>query len=135
MLRLTRPTSPARRQCVYVVFEGLHKGAPDKSLVERLKNRSGRNSMGRITARHRGGGHKHIYRLVDFKRDKRDIPAVVERIERDPGISSKLQGNMRGVSEDTTTAEHRLYEMQKKRCLPFPAGERPLSRGGDPVAG
>lgn len=85
MLRATKPTSPARRQRNYIVVEGLHRGHAEKSLLRRIKNRGGRNGMGRITARHRGGGHKRLYRIVDFARDKRGIPAVVERLERDPG--------------------------------------------------
>jgi large subunit ribosomal protein L2 len=64
---------------------GLHEGGPVKSLVERIPNRGGRNNSGRLTARHRGGGYHHMYRMVDFKRDKRDMPATVERLERDPG--------------------------------------------------
>ncbi|MEK7475530.1 MAG: 50S ribosomal protein L2 [Candidatus Coatesbacteria bacterium] len=85
MLKIRRPTTPSQRHRSYLVHENLHEGRPMKSLVRRFKNRGGRNALGRITARHRGGGHKHLYRVVDFKRDKRDIPAVVERIERDPG--------------------------------------------------
>ena len=90
MLRITKPTSPSRRNRSYLVHEAVHTGQPDKSLVSRVKNRGGRNNMGRITARHRGGGHKTIFRLIDFKRDKTGIPAVVERIERDPGRSSLI---------------------------------------------
>ena len=85
MLKVRRPTTPSQRHRSYIVTEALHEGKPVKSLVARFKNRGGRNAIGRITARHRGGGHKHVYRIIDFKRDKRDIPAVVERIERDPG--------------------------------------------------
>jgi large subunit ribosomal protein L2 len=85
MLKVRRPVTPSQRHRSYLVIEGLHKGKPVKSLVDRAKNRGGRNNMGRITARHRGGGHKHISRRIDFKRDKRGISAVVERFERDPG--------------------------------------------------
>lgn len=84
MIRFDKPTSPSRRGRSYLVIEGLHRGGPEKSLVERTKNRGGRNVNGRITSRHRGGGFANIYRLVDFKREKRGIPAVVSRIERDP---------------------------------------------------
>ncbi|MEK7766123.1 MAG: 50S ribosomal protein L2 [bacterium] len=90
MLRTTKPTTPSRRNRSYLVIEGLHDGRPEKSLVVRMKNTGGRNARGRITARHRGGGHKHLYRLIDFKRDKRGIPAVVERIEHDPGRSALI---------------------------------------------
>ena len=84
MLKFDKPTSPSRRGRSYLRIEGLHRGGPEKSLAVRTKNRGGRNSMGRITARHRGGGHKNIYRIIDFKREKRGIPATVARIERDP---------------------------------------------------
>ncbi len=90
MLRFTKPTSPSRRGRNYLVVEGAYRGGPDKGLSERLRNRGGRNALGRITARHRGGGHAYVYRNVDFKRDKRGIPAFVERIERDPGRSSLI---------------------------------------------
>lgn len=90
MLRITNPTTPSRRNRSYLVVEGLHDGRPLKGLVTRIKNRAGRNALGRITARHRGGGHKHLHRQIDFKRDKRGIPAVVERIEHDPSRSSLI---------------------------------------------
>lgn len=90
MLKIRKPTTPSQRNRSYLVTKGLYKGAPEKRLVERVKNRAGRNCMGRVTARHRGGGHKHMYRLVDFKRNKHAIPAIVERIERDPGRSSLI---------------------------------------------
>lgn len=77
--------TPTRRHRSYLVVEGLHAGKPEKGLVERLPNRGGRNVNGRVTVRHRGGGHKKLYRIVDFKRDKPGIPGVVERVERDPG--------------------------------------------------
>ncbi len=90
MMKITKPTSPSRRGRSYLVVDGLHKGGAEKSLSCHLKKRGGRNALGRITARHRGGGHTYIYRMVDFKRDKHGIPAVVERIERDPGRSSLI---------------------------------------------
>jgi large subunit ribosomal protein L2 len=73
-----------------LVNEGQHKGKPHKGLVKRLKNRAGRNNQGRLTSLHRGGGHKHFGRDLDFKREKHGIKAVVERIERDPGRSSLI---------------------------------------------
>jgi large subunit ribosomal protein L2 len=85
MLRISKPYTPSRRHRSYLVIEGLHKGKPEKGLVERIPNNGGRNANGRITARHRGGGHKTSYRMIDFRRDKRDVEAVIERIERDPG--------------------------------------------------
>jgi len=86
----TKPTSPGRRAQVRVVNIGLHKGAPYAPLVESQLRTSGRNNNGHITTRHRGGGHKHHYRVVDFRRDKDGIPAKVERIEYDPNRSANL---------------------------------------------
>jgi large subunit ribosomal protein L2 len=85
-----KPTSPGRRSLVKVVTPNLHKGAPEQSLIEPKKRSSGRNNLGRITTRHRGGGHKRHYRIVDFKRTKDGIPAKVERIEYDPNRSAHL---------------------------------------------
>src|SRR5215212_5557634 len=90
MLVKVKPTSPGRRQLVKVVTPELHKGKPVASLVESESKNSGRNVYGRITMRHKGGGHKQHYRLVDFKRNKDAIPAKVERIEYDPNRSAHL---------------------------------------------
>src|SRR5919107_6062547 len=90
MLVKVKPTSPGRRQLVKVVTPGLHKGKPVASLVERESKSAGRNAHGRVTMRHKGGGHKQHYRLVDFRRDKDGIPATVERIEYDPNRSAHL---------------------------------------------
>jgi len=90
MLIKVKPTSPGRRGLVKVVTPGLHKGKPVANLVERQSKKSGRNAQGRITMRHKGGGHKQHYRLVDFRRDKDAIPATVERIEYDPNRSAHL---------------------------------------------
>jgi large subunit ribosomal protein L2 len=83
-LKTYKPTTPAQRQLVLVDRSALHRGAPVKTLVEGQKSTGGRNNLGRITSRFRGGGHKQAYRLVDFKRRKFDQPAKVERIEYDP---------------------------------------------------
>jgi len=85
-----KPTSPGRRFVVKVVTPGLHKGKPHSALVESKSKNGGRNNAGRITTRHRGGGHKQRYRVVDFKRDKAGIPAKVERIEYDPNRSAHI---------------------------------------------
>ncbi|MEM7304398.1 MAG: 50S ribosomal protein L2 [Pseudomonadota bacterium] len=85
-----KPTSPGRRFQVRVVSEGLHKGEPVKGLVEKKSKTGGRNNAGRITTRHRGGGHKQRYRTVDFKRNKDGIPATIERIEYDPNRTANL---------------------------------------------
>lgn len=86
----TKPTSPGRRFVVQVKNEGLHKGAPYSPLVEKKTRSGGRNNMGRITTRHRGGGHKQRYRVIDFKRQKDGVPATVERLEYDPNRSAHI---------------------------------------------
>ena len=85
-----KPTSNGRRAVVKVVTPGLHKGAPHAALLEKQKQNAGRNNNGHITTRHKGGGHKHHYRIVDFKRDKDGIVAKVERIEYDPNRSAHI---------------------------------------------
>ena len=86
----TRPTSPGRRFVVKVVDPSLHKGSPYKPLVEKQSRTGGRNNAGRITTRHRGGGHKQHYRKIDFKRDKDGIRATVTRLEYDPNRSANI---------------------------------------------
>lgn len=86
----TKPTSPGRRFLVKVVNESLHKGDPFQALVESKNKSGGRNNNGHITTRHIGGGHKQKYRLIDFKRDKDGITAVVERLEYDPNRSAHI---------------------------------------------
>jgi large subunit ribosomal protein L2 len=83
-LKHFNPTTPGRRGLVLVDRSDLWKGKPEKSLTEGLRKKGGRNNTGRITARRRGGGHKRRYRMVDFKRNKVDVPATVERLEYDP---------------------------------------------------
>jgi len=85
-----KPTSPGRRAVVKVVHKHLHKGAPEASLLEPQKQNSGRNNNGHITVRHKGGGHKHHYRVVDFVRNKDGIPAKVETIEYDPNRTAHI---------------------------------------------
>ena len=85
-----KPTSPGRRFAVRVVTPGLHKGKPWGPLTEKKKRTGGRNNKGRITVRHRGGGHKRTLRIVDFRRDKDGVPARVERLEYDPNRSAHL---------------------------------------------
>jgi len=85
-----KPTSPGRRAVVKVVHKHLHKGAPEASLLEPQKQKSGRNNNGHITMRHKGGGHKHHYRVIDFKRSKDGIAAKVERIEYDPNRTAHI---------------------------------------------
>jgi large subunit ribosomal protein L2 len=85
-----KPTSPGRRFVTVADFEEITKTEPEKSLVKPLKKTGGRNTQGRMTVRHRGGGHKRMYRIIDFKRDKDGIPAKVASIEYDPNRSSRI---------------------------------------------
>ena len=85
-----KPTSPGRRFVVKVVNPELHKGAPYGPLTESKSKNGGRNNNGRITTRHQGGGHKQKYRIVDFRRNKDGVPAVVERLEYDPNRSAHI---------------------------------------------
>ncbi len=85
-----KPTSPGRRFVVQVRNDELHKGGPYGPLVEKKSRTGGRNNAGRMTTRHRGGGHKQRYRVIDFKRDKDGIPAKVERLEYDPNRSANI---------------------------------------------
>ena len=88
-IKTFKPYTPARRNMTVSAFDGVDKKAkPERSLVETLKKNSGRNSYGHITVRHRGGGNKRKYRVIDFKRQKLDMPATVERIEYDPNRSA-----------------------------------------------
>jgi large subunit ribosomal protein L2 len=86
----TKPTSAGRRHVVKVVNSDLHKGRPHSALTEKQSKSGGRNNNGRITTRHIGGGHKQLYRIVDFKRNKDGIPAKVERLEYDPNRSANI---------------------------------------------
>jgi large subunit ribosomal protein L2 len=87
-LKTFRPTTPGQRGLVLIDRTGLYKGRPVKHLTEGLRSSGGRNNHGRITTRHHGGGHKQLYRAVDFKRRKFDMPATVERLEYDPNRSA-----------------------------------------------
>jgi len=89
-LKKFNPTSPGRRFMTALTFDELTKDHPEKPLTEPLKGTGGRNSRGRISVWFRGGGHKRRYRIVDFRRDKRDVPAKVAAIEYDPNRSARL---------------------------------------------
>jgi large subunit ribosomal protein L2 len=90
MARKFKPTSPGRRHMTVSEFSEVTKAGPEKSLVEPVKKTGGRNNKGRITTRHRGGGHKRRYRVVDFKRTKDGVPAKVAAIEYDPNRSANI---------------------------------------------
>ena len=89
-LQQFKPTSPGRRFVIRVHTPELHKGEPHAGLVTKLERGNAHNNYGRITTRHRGGGHKRRYRVVDFRRDKDGIPAKVERVEYDPNRTAHL---------------------------------------------
>jgi large subunit ribosomal protein L2 len=89
-IRKVKPTSPGRRQQTYPTFDEITKTEPEKSLLRPLRKKGGRNSYGRVTVRYRGGGHKRRYRVIDFKRDKKNIPAKVHSIEYDPNRSARI---------------------------------------------
>ena len=85
-----KPTSAGRRAVVKVVNPNLHKGQPFVALIEKKSSKAGRNNHGHITTRHQGGGHKQHYRIIDFKRNKDGIAAIVERVEYDPNRSANI---------------------------------------------
>jgi large subunit ribosomal protein L2 len=89
-IKVFKPTSPGRRDMSGQTFEEITRTRPEKSLVSGLNKRGGRNSRGKITIRHRGGGHKRRYRAIDFKRDKFDIPGRITSIEYDPNRSARI---------------------------------------------
>ena len=89
-VKKTKPTSPGRRFQDYSKFEEITTSKPEKSLLRENRKKGGRNANGRITCRHRGGGHKRHYRIIDFKRDKTGIPAKVASVEYDPNRSARI---------------------------------------------
>ena len=89
-VKKVKPTSPGRRFQAYAAFDEITKKTPEKSLLKAVKKSGGRNNKGRVTTRHRGGGHKRHYRMIDFKRDKIGIPAKVAAIEYDPNRSTRI---------------------------------------------
>ena len=89
-IKVYKPTSPGRRGMTSSAFEEITKKKPEKSLTAPLKKNAGRNNAGRVTVRHRGGGHKRKYRIIDWKRAKDDIPGRVVSIEYDPNRSANI---------------------------------------------
>lgn len=89
-IKKVKPTSAGRRGQEYAAFDEITKTTPEKSLLCTLKKSGGRNVHGRVTCRHKGGGHRRHYRIVDFKRDKDNIPAKVAGIEYDPNRSARI---------------------------------------------
>lgn len=89
-IRKVNPTSPGRRQMTLADFSDITKSTPEKSLVVPLKKHGGRNNQGRLTVRHKGGGHKRAYRIIDFKRDKFGVECTVKSIEYDPNRNARI---------------------------------------------
>ena len=131
-IKTYKPYTPARRGMTVSAFDGVDKKAkPERSLLETLKKNSGRNSYGRITVRHRGGGNKRKYRVIDFKRDKLEMPAVVQRIEYDPNRSAFIallkyeDGELRyilapvGLKPGDTVLSSAAADIKPGNCLPF----------------
>ena len=131
-IKTYRPTTPARRQMSVSGFDGVDKHAkPEKSLIEVRKKNSGRNSYGRITVRHKGGGNRRKYRVIDFKRDKVDMPASVLRLEYDPNRSAFIalvqyeDGEKRyilapvGIGAGDTVVSSATADIKPGNCLPL----------------
>ena len=131
-IKTYKPYTPARRGMTVSAFEGVDKKAkPERSLVETLKKHSGRNSYGRITVRHRGGGNKRKYRIIDFKRDKMDMPATVQRLEYDPNRSAFIalvkyeDGELRyilapvGLKAGDVVVSSATADIKPGNCLPI----------------
>lgn len=89
-IKMYKPTSPGRRGMSVSTFSEVTRTVPEKSLLRPIRERAGRNNQGRVTVRHRGGGHKRMYRVIDFRRNKHGIPARVESIEYDPNRSARI---------------------------------------------
>ncbi|WP_296063005.1 50S ribosomal protein L2 [uncultured Amphritea sp.] len=127
----SKPTSAGRRHVVRVTTPDLHKGKPHAALVEKKSKTGGRNTYGRITTRHIGGGHKQHYRVIDFRRNKLDIPATVERLEYDPNRSAHIallmyaDGERRyiiapkGVKAGDTLISGQNADIKPGNCLPL----------------
>ena len=131
-IKTYKPYTPASRGMTVSAFDGVDKKAkPERSLLETLKKNSGRNSYGRITVRHRGGGNKRKYRVIDFKRDKLDMPAVVQRLEYDPNRSAFIallkyeDGELRyilapvGLKPGDTVLSSAAADIKPGNCLPI----------------
>ena len=131
-IKTFKPTTPSRRQMTVSGFDGIDKKAkPEPSLTTSLKKSSGRNSYGRITVRHRGGGNKRKYRIIDFKRDKFEMPATVQRIEYDPNRSAYIalvkyeDGELRyilapvGIKAGDVIVSSAAADIKPGNCLPI----------------
>ena len=103
-LKQFKPTSPGRRFMTALTFDEITKHKPEKSLTEPLRKTGGRDNRGRITVRFIGGGHKQRYRIIDFRRDKREIPAKVAAIEYDPNRSARIDFSTTRTERSATSS-------------------------------
>lgn len=130
-IKVYKPTSPGRRGMTVTSFDEITRDKPQRSLLRPLRKNAGRNAQGRVTVRHRGGGHKRRYRVIDFKRDKFGVPARVESIEYDPNRSARLallvyaDGEKRyilaplGLKVDTTVESGPGADIRAGNALPL----------------
>ena len=130
-IKKLKPTSPGRRFMTVSAYEEITCTTPERSLLEELRHNAGRNVHGRITVRHRGGGNKRKYRIIDFKRDKLDMPAIVERLEYDPNRSAFIalvkyeDGELRyilapvGLKVGDTVLSSAEADIKPGNCLPI----------------
>jgi len=129
--RKVNPTSAGRRNMTVHDFSDITSSTPEKSLLRPLKKSSGHNNQGRLTVRHKGGGHKRAYRIIDFKRDKQNIPAVVKTVEYDPNRNTRIcllqyaDGEKRyilaplGIKVGETLMSGAAVEVKNGNCLPL----------------
>ena len=131
-IKTYKPYTPARRGMTVSAFDGVDKKAkPERSLLETVKKNAGRNSYGRITVRHRGGGNKRKYRIIDFRRDKLEMPATVQRLEYDPNRSAFIalvkyeDGELRyilapvGLKAGDVVVSSAAADIKPGNCLPL----------------
>ena len=131
-IKAFKPTTPSRRNMTVSGFDGVDKKAePERSLLTTLKKHSGRNSYGHITVRHKGGGNRRKYRIIDFKRDKLDVPGTVKRLEYDPNRSAFIalveytDGELRymlapvGLKAGDTVLSSAAADIKPGNCLPL----------------
>ena len=141
-LKKFNPTTPSQRELVLVDRSALHKGDPVKALTQGLSKKGGRNNHGRITARRRGGGHKRLYRLVDFKRRKYDVAATVVRLEFRGRIRRSIQGiqvgcstKLRGARKDPIDPRECPVSGQARQLRYGIPGGNLVDRPGDDLLG
>ena len=122
-IKTFNPTTPSRRNMTVLSYKGLSKVKPEKSLLEKVKKTAGRNSYGRITVRHIGGGNKKKYRIIDFKRQKLDMPATVMTLEYDPNRSANIALVQYEDGEKAYIGAQLMAKENGKAMVRLPSGE------------